>query len=216
MAIVSRTWLVVAAERREFDGLLKRAVAVRSRMQRGAERVADFVQEIEFRGDRWILIANGPGILAAQAASEVLKQLTVDGIISTGFCGALDPELRVGDILREVHTIDRVAVTAAEKRGLRARTGARAVDMESAMLANLAAERQIPFQSIRAVSDTAQEDMPLDFNLYRDDQGRFSRARIALAGLARPFSRVPALLRLDRNSKIAAESLGEYFAACSF
>jgi adenosylhomocysteine nucleosidase len=140
--------------------------------------------------------------------------MQVDGIISTGFCGALDPALRVGDIVRDLHSIDRVAVTAAEKRELRVRTGAAAVDMESAAIARKAADWRIPFHIIRAVSDIAEEDMPLDFNAYRGPDGRFSRTRIALAALARPLTRVPALLRLDRNCRIAAESLGDCFAHC--
>jgi hypothetical protein len=64
---------------------------------------------------------------------------------------------------------------------------------------------------VRAVSDVAAEDMPLDFNLYRDASGRFSRARIALAAFQRPFAAIPALMRLDRNCRIASESLGEFF-----
>lgn len=172
------------------------------------------------------------------------KRIEVDGIVSTGFCGALDESLRVGDVVignllpggrgsvpalqsrdgygaglrvftnAGIVCIDRVAVTAGEKRALRERTGAAAVDMESAAVAATAAEWGVPFHSIRAVSDTASDDMPLDFNLYRDAEGRFSRGRIAAAALARPFTRVPALLRLDRNTRIAARSLGEYFADC--
>jgi hypothetical protein len=33
-----------------------------------------------------------------------------------------------------------------------------------------------------------------------------------LAALARPVTAVPALLRLDRNCRVAAESIGEFFA----
>ncbi len=173
---------------------------------------AEFAGEVEANGDRWILVANGPGTRRAVEPFE--KRMDVDGIISTGFCGALDPALKVGDIVREIHTIDRVAVTASEKRALREATGAPAVDMESSALAAKAAEWDVPFHVIRAVSDVATEDMPLDFNLYRDSDGRFSRSRIAMAALAKPFSRVPALLRLDRNCRVAARSLGDYFAHC--
>jgi hypothetical protein len=86
--------------------------------------------------------------------------------------------------------------------------------MEAAAIAEKAKEWGVPFYSIRAVSDTASEDMPLDFNLYRDAAGRFSRSRIALAAMARPFSAIPALLRLNRHCRIAAESLGDFFADC--
>ncbi|HLW75337.1 MAG TPA: hypothetical protein VKS01_00105 [Bryobacteraceae bacterium] len=200
-----RTWLVVAAEERELEFLFG------GEKRERASVAARFACELGARGDRWILVANGPGKLAVEALE---KRIEVNGIISTGFCGALDPELRVGDIVEQVASIDRVAVTAAEKRALREKTGARAVDMESAGLERKAAEWGVAFRVIRAISDTAEEDMPLDFNFYRDGEGRFSRVRIALAALARPLRRVPALLRLDRNTKIAARRLGEYFADC--
>jgi adenosylhomocysteine nucleosidase len=213
MATAERTWLVVAAESRELQGISKRC---------GASAVLDwpaaFAREAKWRGDRWLLVANGPGKRLAAQVME--KRIEVDGVISTGFCGALDPALRVGDIVdarsRRIHTADRVAVTAREKAALFASTGAAAVEMEAAALEQAASAWRVPFYCFRAVSDTAAEDMPLDFNLYRDAAGRFSRGRIALAALARPFTAIPALLRLDRNCRIAAESLGDFFADCTF
>src|SRR5271154_1740155 len=172
MGIVEVAWLLVAAETREFAGIVKRIGA---------------------SNPRWILAANGPGPkLVAEALDQVLRerkqveQGTVDGIVSTGFCGALDPALKVGDIVvsgdpvasprpfvrGEILSMDRVAVTAAEKRGLRQQTGAVAIEMESAAVAAKARERGVPFRCIKVVSDTAAEDMPLDFNLYRDAAGR--------------------------------------------
>jgi len=183
-----KRWLVVASERREI------------------EKIAD--------RERWTIVISGPGARAVEKALG--KKMDVEGIISTGFCGALDPALKVGDIVTsEIVCSDRVIVTVEEKRELRKKTGAAAVDMESAALSRIAGEWGVPFRSIRAVSDTAEEDMPLDFNLYRGADGSFSRSRIALAALRRPFTAVPALLRLDRNCKLAAERLGEYFAHCS-
>jgi adenosylhomocysteine nucleosidase len=194
----------VAAESREFAGIPKRT--------------------------EWILAANGPGPkLVAEALDQIRReQRTVDGIVSTGFCGALDPALSVGDIVvsgegvtssrpflrGEILSLDRVAVTAAEKRRLREQTGAVAIEMESVAVAAKAREWDLPFRCIKVVSDTAMDDMPLDFNLYRDAAGRFSRSRIALAAMRRPFTAIPALLRLDRNCRLAANKLGEFFADC--
>lgn len=204
-----KTWLLVAAERREFDGILKRFGA-----SVYLKWPVEFACEAKYRGNRFVMVANGPGPRLVEKALE--KKLDVDGIISTGFCGALDESLKVGDIVtgRAILSMDRVAVTAEEKRALREKTGAAAVEMESAAVAAKAEQWGVEFRCIRVVSDAATEDLPLDFNLYRDADGRFSRVRIALAALARPFSRIPALLRLDRNTKIAARSLGDYFADC--
>jgi adenosylhomocysteine nucleosidase len=210
-----RTWLVVGAERREFSGILKR-------FGTGAKLdwPAQFARQVNWKGDRWLLVANGPGgpLVEKALAGQALEQkMQVSGMISIGFCGALDPALKVGDIVRaDILTIDRVAITAAEKCALRANSGAVAVEMEAAAVARKAGEWGVPFQSIRAVSDTAFDDMPLDFNRYRDREGRFSRSRIALAALARPFTALPALLRLDHNCRLAAEALGEFLANCRF
>jgi adenosylhomocysteine nucleosidase len=209
----AETWLVVAAERREFDGILKR-FGKSSKLDWPAE----FAREANWKGARWLLVANGPGSRLVERA--LAQKMEVSGMISTGFCGALDPALQIGDIVKggesEILSIDRVAVTAAEKSALRARTGAAAVEMEAAAVARKAREWGVPFYCVRAVSDTARDDMPLDFNRYRDSEGRFGRARIALAALSRPFSTVPGLLRLDHNCRLASKALGEFFADCRF
>jgi len=218
-----RTWLVIAAEAREFSGILKRFGPAARIDGNGAK----FAREVLKDGDRWWLVANGPG---PRSVEEVLKQkMDVTGIINTGFCGALDPSLRVGDIVvwgdapskslfvrGEISSSDRVVVTAEEKRRLREKTGAIAAEMEAAAVKKIAAQWGVPFYCIRAVSDTANEDMPLDFNLYRDSAGRFSLPRIALGAVRRPFTHIPALKRLEANCNVASESLGAFFADCRF
>jgi len=140
----------------------------------------------------------------------------VDLVLSIGFCGALDPALRVGDIVDEgkVFTADRVAVTAAEKRALREQTGASAVEMEASAVEAKAREWGTAFRCVKVVSDTAADDLPLDFNQYRDKDGRFSRTRIALAALRRPPA-LGRLIRLDRDCRRAADKLGEFLANTS-
>ncbi len=199
------TWLLITAERRELGGILKRIGAF-SKIKWPAE----FACEAHLAGRRWIFVANGPGPRAVEKALE--NRIDVQGIVSAGFCGALDPALRVGDIVEDgIVCSDRVAVTAQEKADLRAKTGAAAVDMESAAVAQKAQQWRVEFRSMRAVSDAASDDLPLDFNLYRDARGRFSRGRIAMAAVSNPFRTIPGLLRFERNCRVAAESLGDFF-----
>jgi adenosylhomocysteine nucleosidase len=220
-----KTWLLVAAERREFDGIGSRFGKTAKLGWPGVE----FAQEVEWQGDRWWMVANGPG--PALVLEALAEKKNVDGIISTGLCGALDPALRVGDIVVSgdaavdtqarcvrgaVFSIDHVAVTAAEKRTLRNQTGAVAVDMEAAAVQRKAAEWNLPFLCIRAVSDRAGDTLPLDFNRYRNARGDFSRTRIALAAMARPFTVMPQLIEFDRNCRRAADALGDFLADCRF
>ena len=216
---------MVAAEAREFSGILKRFRRAVKLDLNGAK----FAREVLKDGDRWLLVANGPG---PRCIEELLKKkMDVNGVINTGFCGALDPSLRVGDVVvwgdappvsrarfvvGEISSSDRVIVTAQEKVRLREKTGAIAAEMEAGAVKRIAGQWQVPFYCVRAVSDTANEDMPLDFNLYRDSAGRFSLPKIALAAVSRPFTRIPALRRLEANCNMASESLGAFFADCRF
>ena len=88
--------------------------------------------------------------------------------------------------------------------------------MEYSAVAEIARRWDIPCRAIRVISDTVEENLPLDFNHYRDKNGRFQTGRIAVAGLFRPFSVLPALMRLGRNAGIASEKLGAFFANCQF
>ena len=210
---------MVAAEAREFEGILKRAGEARRLPWPGAA----FSREIVSNNRRWLLIANGPGPRLVDHALQTKP--SVDRVVSIGFCGALDPALRIGDIVvsgevpeelgasfvqGDVLSVDRVAITAAEKGELRASTQAAVVEMESAAVARKAREWEMPFGCVRVVSDVADENLPLDFNRYRDADGRFSRTRIALAAMGHPFTVLPGLIRLDRNCRLAAERLGEF------
>jgi len=212
---------MVAAEAREFEGILKRAGEARRLPWPGAA----FSREIVSNNRRWLLIANGPGPTLVDHALQIKP--SVDRVVSIGFCGALDPALRIGDIVvsgevpeelgasfvqGDVLSLDRVAITAAEKGELRASTQAAVVEMESAAVARKAREWEMPFGCVRVVSDVADENLPLDFNRYRDADGRFSRTRIALAAMSHPFTVLPGLIRLDRNCRLAAERLGEFLA----
>jgi hypothetical protein len=147
-------------------------------------------------------------------------------VLTCGFAGGLDPALRrpsvlfdadpgtpVGEALRQAgalparfHGADRVAITAADKRRLREATGADAVEMESWCIRALCRERGIPAATVRAVSDEADEDLPLDFNALLDERMRLRPGRLMLA-LFRSPGVVPGVWRLGRHTREAARRL---------
>jgi adenosylhomocysteine nucleosidase len=115
--------------------------------------------------------------------------------------------LHLGPLL----TSSRVATSAAEKRRLGEETGALAVDMESAAVVRRAAEAGVPSLALRVITDRADEDLPLDFNLCFDSDGQFSRARLILL-LARRPGAVGGLVRLGLHSARAGRALASLLA----
>jgi adenosylhomocysteine nucleosidase len=230
--------LLVAAEALEFSGLLVRCPG--SKVLKWPVRYA---RVAELGGRRLLMVANGPGPrLVEEALAVVADKVKVDKVVSTGFCGALDPSLRVGDIVLgsrldasdggrrfsaripesdrpcragEVVSTDRVVETAAEKRALHG-GGAVAVEMEAAAVAAWAEEHDRPFFCVRVVMDRADESFTLDFNAARDAGGRFSRWKILAGALRRPVDGLPELFRMARRSRFAARRLGEFLADCRF
>lgn len=231
-----RTVILVAAEAHEFSGLIRRLP--------GTARLnwpVEFARITQVDGERWILIANGPGPrLAGDAVDIACREERPEAIVSAGLCGALDPRFRIGQIvvaseiaagdetyaaLRPavekpcecgvVVSMDRVAVTASDKSRLW-KSGACAVEMEAGAVALRASSRGTRFYCVRAVSDLAGQDLPLDFNELRNGSGRFNRFRILQNAMRQPWARIPGLMRLGRNSWRATRALGDFLADCRF
>ena len=142
--------MLVAAEPREFDGLLRFCSGVRK-----LAWPVYWARSAESGARQLWMVANGAGAAQAGRAVEVAcAACRPEAIVSMGFCGALDPALEIGDVFVatavdaagrrfEVRlpgsdlphstgvlaSIDHVAQTAEEKQLLRA-GGASAVEME--------------------------------------------------------------------------------------
>ena len=147
-------------------------------------------------------------------------------VLSCGFAGGLNPYLSVGTVvfsadedagvtaalLRagacpvQFYCAERVAATVEAKRQLWEETGADAVEMESQIIRAICRAHGIPSATIRVISDGAHENLPLDFNLFMSSEQRIQYGRLILALLGSP-QRIPAILRLQRQTQFAARRL---------
>ena len=171
----------------------------------------------------------GPAMAATRLASRLLEK-SPGCVLTCGLAGALAPNLRCGEVLHQTSATrlsaqlaatgsreatflctEDIASTASDKHHLRRDTGADAVEMESGAIQRLCAERGVPCATVRAISDDAASDLPLDFNKLRGPDLQLSNLRLAGAILARPWA-IPGLIRLGRNSAAASRSLAGVLA----
>lgn len=221
--------LLVAADPMEFAGLTKFC-----KQTRPAALPVDWARAAELNGRRILMIANCAG--ASRAAQAVDAAPGADAVVSTGFCGALDPALAIGDIFVAttvggvpiaspqssrphasgvLASIDHVAQTAEEKRQLRA-AGASAVEMEAAGVMQRCRARRLPFFCVRSITDLAGETFANDFNRALRPDGHFATMQLLRSAICRPVSRLPELVRLRKRCAVAAHTLGEFLADCRY
>ena len=167
---------------------------------------------------------------AEKSVRESLAASPPELVFTCGFAGGLNPDLRLGDVIFETGNrksvignmeekllaagakpvkffcADRVATTAAEKKKLRVETGADAVDMESAAIHAVCAEKHILCATVRVISDMASEDLPLDFNTLAKPDKNLDYGKLFLAIASSP-GKIGALMELQKKTKFAAERL---------
>jgi adenosylhomocysteine nucleosidase len=165
------------------------------------------------------------GIRASRLDRNALAQY--QKILLAGLAGALDPTLNIGDIVAfppspgipgegwgegltvrpgKIHATDHVISSPEEKQTLFRQTGCLAVDMESDIVSQAAAEANLPFIHIRAISDTAADALPPNLSAWIDDLGNPRLPRLA-TDLALHPNQIPAMIRLGKNSRLAVRNL---------
>jgi hopanoid-associated phosphorylase len=93
-----------------------------------------------------------------------------------------------------------------DKSALYAKTGALAVDMESAVAARFAMARKLPFAVLRVISDDARHVLPPAALVAMKPDGGIALGRV-LASLLRHPLQVPSLIRTARASNKAFKEL---------
>jgi adenosylhomocysteine nucleosidase len=106
-----------------------------------------------------------------------------------------------GNLLTSTHAIETPADKAAAFRD----TGAAAVDMESAAVAEIAAKHNLPFIAVRVIVDTAADVLPRAV-VAASLLGRVRFLRL-IGGLILAPREIVALIRLAQRYRIAMRSL---------
>ena len=130
--------------------------------------------------------------VCCQRVASFLQDQQFDLLVSSGFAGALNDELQVGDLLLAknfltidlnerlsllssfpIHTADLLTVSElidsidARNRITRA-SGAAAVDMETEFIARACAELGVPLLSLRVITDTPHQPFPAPMKVLFD------------------------------------------------
>lgn len=181
-----------------------------------------------FQNDETVLVCGGIGATAARRATEAVIALFHPKLVySAGFAGALDPAMKVPDILRPAQVINAgdasstnlgggtgilvsfgSVASSEQKAKLRDSFGAKAVDMEAASVARAAEARGVAFGVVKAISDEIDFEFPA-IERFVDSEGRFSEGRFGVFAATRPWL-WPRVIRLARNSSRASQALCGY------
>jgi adenosylhomocysteine nucleosidase len=140
------------------------------------------------------VVHTGVGKKECRERMEImLRRERFEFLISAGFAGALEKDLRVGHLLvaenfsspqllgspqlvltdegtflGKLLTVPRMVEAVAERESLNKKTGAAAVDMETEILAEVCAAHNLPILSLRSISDTASEPFPAPAHVLFD------------------------------------------------
>ncbi len=184
-------------------------------------------------------VPTGIGIANARRAGEAVISSEFAFCITSGFAGALTAACGLGDVvvadraqqfgepakkdcvrdlvaaaeragaerIQTLLTADHLVTTANEKSLLS--RFAQAVDMESFAILSVAHSRKVPAVAIRVISDAFDRDLPAEIDTLVDSAGN-----VKIGGVVRYVARhplvVPALMRLGRESKTAADALANF------
>jgi len=188
---------------------------------------------------RVAVVETGPGAtLAARGARALIDAHHPGWIISAGFSGALQPTLKLGDIVvaTGIHTADgrdlsldlkyepdpqrgihsgrllnceRIVRTVEEKRRLAESSGCLAVDMESFAVADACRATGHRFLAIRTISDDMSKDLPAEAIAIFSADG-FKRWGVVAGSLWNRPGSASDLWQLREQAATAADSLAAF------
>lgn len=178
-----------------------------------------------FEAEGKVLICGGIGSEHARRATEAIIRLYAPAmLISAGFAGALQPDVRVGQVLVPRVVIDvgdgsridtgtgtgilatfGAIADAAQKAKLARAFGAQAVDMEAAAVARGAEAHGLRFMACKAISDASDFSMPC-LGAFTGSNGKFQAGKFAFYAGLRPWL-WKSTAQLAKGSALASREL---------
>ncbi len=225
---MSKRIAILVAMEREITPLLRKKEWVRRAwpVHECAARQAWLVHE-SVNGETVVVVAGIGRKAVAAATRAVVDNFDPEYLISAGLAGALTAAHSPGEVLRPAIVIDAntgekyetlrdvkargVLVTAAsvlsreDKQRFAKQFGADAVDMEAAVVAEIARASGVPFIAVKAISDPLELEM-LPMDRFIDSAGELNLLKLIGYAALRP-RRWRVLNELRRNSRVAAEAL---------
>lgn len=162
----------------------------------------------------------------AHALDVASKYGPLHSILSVGYAGALRAGIEKGKVfwpalvidaetqeqfectggMGTLVTVDHV-LRREEKPKFAQRWNADLVDMEAATVARLAQIENIPYRTLRVVSDEAGDKLP-DLNRFIDARGAFREIAFAAYIALHPWL-IPSAIHLGRQSALASKKIAE-------
>ena len=213
------------AESSDFVRLLTKSVIY---TREGVESIRG-----QIHGRSVAVFHTGVGEKSCRARIEnFLRQPQFKYLISAGFAGAVDQELKVGnlllsenfsspELLRSPHldcadsglfvgklaTVPRIITSKSERDHWAAETGAVAVDMETEIIAEACAAHRTLMLSLRVISDTPSEPLPAPPEVLFDlEKQKTNFVRLALYVVTHPGA-LKRLAAFRRSVALARRSL---------
>jgi adenosylhomocysteine nucleosidase len=198
--------------------------------------VTGMQREAKLLRSRCDVVVAGSDNSALASKIEVAIARGAKGIFSFGICGALSPELEIGSVVVGAEVVcrderrqadeawtavlisacdaaagvvagsDSVLLMETAKAALHLDTGAAAADMESHIVARVAAAHKLPFAVLRAVSDAVHHTLPPAAAFGLNTEGRVDYSAVMLSLLDDP-SQISALIRTARDTSTAMKAL---------
>lgn len=185
------------------------------------------------------VVQTGVGFARARAATQALVDAhSPPWILSVGFSGALDPKMKVGDIVvgtsvSDLHgqelkndvqfpedpehglyvgkliNTDEIVRTVEEKLRLAEQHAALAVDLESLAVAQVCQAEKKGFMAIRAISDDCSADLPPEVLSILGETGAV-RAGAAIGAVFKRPESIKEMWKMRGDASRAATRLGSF------